>query len=52
MPTSQEPLTVYLPPEVKEALQKWAEEEERSMSFLAAKAIIEAVKSRKKGKNG
>lgn len=46
MPTVQESLTVYLAPEVKEELAKWAQEEQRSMSFLAAQLITAAIKTR------
>jgi predicted transcriptional regulator len=43
MPTTQESLTVYLSPEVKAKLAEWAKQDQRSMSFLAAKLITEAV---------
>jgi predicted transcriptional regulator len=43
MPTSKENLTVYLEPELKEKLAQWAKAEKRSMAFLAAEAIANAV---------
>lgn len=45
MPTTQESLTVYLSPEVKVKLAEWAKQEQRSMSFLAAKLITEAIET-------
>lgn len=43
MATDKEPLTVYLEPEIKAALEAWAKSEQRSMSFLGANAITAAV---------
>lgn len=43
MATDKEPLTVYLEPEVKAALEEWARKEQRSMSFLGGNAIAAAV---------
>ena len=43
MATDKEPLTVYLEPEIKAALEAWARKEQRSMSFLGANAIAAAV---------
>lgn len=40
------PLTTYLEPEIKDALEAWAQEEGRSMSNLAAFLITKAVKER------
>lgn len=40
------PLTTYLEPEIKDALEVWAQEEGRSMSNLAAFLITKAVKER------
>lgn len=45
MPTTQESLTVYLSPEVKAKLAEWAKQEQRSMSFMAAKLITEATEA-------
>ena len=43
MPTNKENLTVYLPTEIKQKLLEWAQQEQRSMSFLAERIITEAV---------
>lgn len=43
LPTSKESLTVYLQPEVKEALKQMADEQKRSMAFVAEQAIVAAV---------
>jgi len=44
VPTNKEALTVYLPAEIKDALKRWAEIDQRSMAFLAEQFITEAVK--------
>ena len=49
MPTQQESVTTYIPADVKEKLVKWAKEEDRSVSYLVARLIVEAVKEREKG---
>lgn len=43
MPTTKEALTVYLDAELKEKLATWAREDDRSMAYLAARAIEKAV---------
>jgi predicted transcriptional regulator len=43
MPTTKEALSVYLESEVKEALAVMAKEQDRSMAYIAAKAIERAV---------
>jgi predicted transcriptional regulator len=50
MPTSKDQITVYLSPEDKEELKEWADEEQRSMAFLAAQAIKEAIAKRRQTK--
>ena len=42
---------VYLSPHLKISLEKWAEEERRSVSNLAAILLEEAVKERAKKQN-
>ena len=44
MPSNKELISVYLDSEIKEKLQKKADREERSMSFIAAKIIEKALK--------
>lgn len=43
MPTTKEALSVYLEPELKEDLAAMAQAEDRSMAYIAAKAIEKAV---------
>ena len=43
MPTTKEALSVYLRPEIKTALAAMAQEEDRSMAYVAAKAIEKMV---------
>lgn len=50
MPTNKDQITVYLSPEDKEELREWAEAEQRSMAFLAAQAIKEAIARRRQEK--
>lgn len=45
MATDKEQLTVYLEPEIKAALEEWAQQEQRSMSFLGGNAITAAVQA-------
>jgi len=52
MPTSKDSLTIYLEPEIKQALQEWAKSEKRSMSFIASQLVEEAVKARQKEGEG
>ena len=51
MPTQQESVTTYIPADVKEKLVKWAKEEDRSISYLVARLIVEAVEEREKGQS-
>lgn len=48
---SLESVTTYIPPEVKRKLEEWAKEEERSISYLVAKLITDAVNEREKQKS-
>jgi predicted transcriptional regulator len=52
MPTTKESLSVYLEPDLKEDLATMAQEEERSMAYIAAKAIERAVQEWKASKQG
>jgi predicted transcriptional regulator len=45
VPTSKDSITVYLEPEIHEALKEWAKQQKRSKSFVAAEVIEEAVKA-------
>ncbi|MGD2182667.1 ribbon-helix-helix domain-containing protein [Lusitaniella coriacea] len=36
-------MTTYVPPEIAKALEEWAEKEERSVSWLAAKLIEKGI---------
>jgi hypothetical protein len=38
-----ESVTTYVPPEIKRKLEAWAKKEQRSISFLVAQLIINAV---------
>jgi predicted transcriptional regulator len=39
-----EAVTTYVPPEIKRKLEAWAKKEQRSISFLVAQLIVNAVK--------
>ncbi len=41
-----ESVTTYIPPEIKRKLEEWAKQEERSISYLVAKLVTEAVNER------
>ncbi|MGE5655105.1 MAG: ribbon-helix-helix domain-containing protein [Actinomycetota bacterium] len=43
-------VTAYIPKEWKAELEKWAEEEDRSISWLLAKMIEESLEIRRKEK--
>lgn len=45
-------LSIYVKPEVKARLEKWAEREERSVSWLVAKLIDQALAEGKDGGKG
>ena len=38
-------ISTYVPPEVKEALEKWAAEQDRSLSWLIAKILVDALEN-------
>lgn len=44
-------VTAYLPEEIQKALEKWAEEESRSLSSLATYLLTQAVKERQQQQN-
>lgn len=50
MPRQNEGVIAYISPELKKELEAWAEEEERSVSWLVGKLIEEAVKRHKEQK--
>ncbi len=45
MPPKGESVQTYLPPEIKRKLEAWAAAEQRSISFLAAQILTEAITS-------
>jgi predicted transcriptional regulator len=45
-----ESVTTYVSPDVKRKLEEWSQEEERSISYVVAKLITEAVNERDKQK--
>jgi len=45
VPTSKDSITVYLEPEIHDALKEWAKQRKRSKSFVAAELIEDAVKA-------
>ncbi|HEY9872140.1 MAG TPA: hypothetical protein V6D12_01825 [Candidatus Obscuribacterales bacterium] len=47
MPRQNEGVIAYISPDLKRELESWADEEERSVSWLVGKLIEEAVKTRK-----
>ncbi len=46
MPPKGESVQTYVSPEIKKKLEEWAKEEQRSISFLVAKLITDAVETR------
>lgn len=44
-------LSIYVKTEVKERLERWAEREERSVSWIVAKLIEQALAEGKDGEN-
>lgn len=40
-------VTTYIPPECKKELEEWAQEEERSISWLLSKLIENALQARR-----
>lgn len=47
MPPKGESVQTYLPPESKRELEAWAAEEQRSISFLVAQILMEALATRR-----
>jgi len=47
MPPKGESVQTYLPPEAKRELEAWAAQEQRSISFLVAQILMEALASRR-----
>lgn len=45
-----ESVTVYVTAEVKQQLEQWAQEEERSVSWIGAKLITDAIAQKQQGK--
>ncbi len=45
--TSQAGVTTYIPPEWKKELEEWAQEEERSVSWILLKLIGNALEERR-----
>ncbi len=43
-------ITIYVPPDLYEALEKWAANEDRSISNLGSRIVKEAVSDRTNGK--
>lgn len=52
MPPKGESVQTYVPPEIKRKLEKWAEEEQRSISFLVAQILTDAIAARENQQNG
>ncbi|MEP0872998.1 CopG family transcriptional regulator [Trichocoleus desertorum AS-A10] len=44
-------VTAYLPTEIKQKLEAWALSEDRSVSYLVARLITEAVEAKEKQSN-
>ncbi|AFY57478.1 hypothetical protein Riv7116_5080 [Rivularia sp. PCC 7116] len=49
--TNLDRVVAYIPPEWKKELEEWAEEDERSVSWLVAKLIDKALQERREQKN-
>jgi predicted transcriptional regulator len=49
--TDLDRVVAYIPAELKQELQEWAETEERSVSWVVAKLIDHAVRERKQQQN-
>ena len=43
MPTDKALVSVYIPQEIKEKLEVWAKDEERSVSYIVGRLITEAI---------
>lgn len=46
MATDKALVSVYVPQETKERLEAWAEEEDRSVSYIVARLITEALEAK------
>lgn len=46
MPPKGESVQTYIPPEFKRKLEEWAQEEQRSISFLVAQILMDAIAAR------
>jgi predicted transcriptional regulator len=46
MPPKGESVQTYVSPEIKRKLEEWAAEEQRSISFLVAQILIDAIATR------
>lgn len=51
MPPKGESVQTYLPPEIKRKLEEWAQEEQRSISFLVAQILMDAIATRNAQQN-
>jgi predicted transcriptional regulator len=49
--TDLDRVVAYIPAELKQELQEWADTEERSVSWVVAKLIDRAVRERKQQQN-
>lgn len=43
-----EAISAYVSPEVKQALEQWAKDEERSVSWIVAKVVTDAIEQRQR----
>ncbi|MFB2772673.1 ribbon-helix-helix protein, CopG family [Pelatocladus sp. BLCC-F211] len=50
MPTDKALVSVYVPQDIKEKLEVWAKEEDRSVSYIVGRLIIEAIEVRESKK--
>lgn len=46
MPTDKALISVYVPQETKAKLETWAEDEDRSVSYIVGRLIAEALEKR------
>jgi predicted transcriptional regulator len=51
MPTDKALVSVYVPKDIKEKLEVWASEEDRSVSYIVGKLIVEAIEVKESKKN-
>ena len=51
MPTDKALVSVYVPKDIKEKLEVWASEEDRSVSYIVGRLIIETIEARESKKN-